>query len=301
MRVTQSMLSSNMLRNLNNSYSKMGKLQEQLTSGSKINRPSDDPVAAIKGMGFRTDLNKVEQFTRNMNQVNSWIDTTDESLGQVGEALKRVQELVTQAANDTNGSDEREKILAEISQIKAQIKDVANTKVGDDYIFSGTKTQSPLYDANGNMIPATTTGTSFNSDVKIEVFDGIQLNVNTDAVQLFKDIEDTLTSIEGQLSVEPGGDEDDANELSALLGDIQAVYEDVLAERAEVGAKQNRAEMMTNRLSIQEINVKEQMSNNEDVDYAEAITEMVTQESIHQAALSVGANIIQQTLVDFIR
>lgn len=109
MRVTQSMLSSNMLRNLNNSYSKMGKLQEQLTSGSKINRPSDDPVAAIKGMGYRTDLNKVEQFTRNMNQVNSWIDTTDESLGQVSEALKRVQELVTQAANDTNDSDDREK------------------------------------------------------------------------------------------------------------------------------------------------------------------------------------------------
>ncbi|WP_346235410.1 flagellar hook-associated protein FlgL [Lysinibacillus telephonicus] len=301
MRVTQSMLSSNMLRNLNNSYSKMGKLQEQLTSGSKINRPSDDPVAAIKGMGYRTDLNKVEQFTRNMNQVNSWIDTTDESLGQVSEALKRVQELVTQAANDTNDSDDREKILAEISQIKAQIKDVANTKVGDDYIFSGTKTQSPLYDANGNLIPATTTGTAFNADVKIEVFDGIQLNVNTDAVQLFKDIEDTLTSIEGQLSAEPGGDGDDATELSSLLGNIQAVYEDVLAERAEVGAKQNRVEMMTNRLSIQEINVKKQMSNNEDVDYAESITEMVTQESIHQAALSVGANIIQQTLVDFIR
>ena len=63
----------------------------------------------------------------------------------------------------------------------------------------------------------------------------------------------------------------------------------------------NRLEMMENRLDIQFVNVTKQKSNNEDVDYAEAITQMVTAESIHQAALSTGAKIIQQTLVDFIR
>lgn len=58
---------------------------------------------------------------------------------------------------------------------------------------------------------------------------------------------------------------------------------------------------MENRLSIREVSVTKQLSNNEDVDYAKAITEMVTSESIHQASLSVGSKIIQQTLVDFIR
>lgn len=58
---------------------------------------------------------------------------------------------------------------------------------------------------------------------------------------------------------------------------------------------------MTNRLALHETNVTKQLSENEDVDYAKAITEMITAESIHQAALSVGAKIIQQTLVDFIR
>lgn len=94
MRVTQSMLSGNMLRNLNNSYGKMSKLQDQLASGSKINRPSDDPVIAVKGMGYRRELGKVEQFTRNMNEVNSWLDTSNESLDQVNTALARVKELI---------------------------------------------------------------------------------------------------------------------------------------------------------------------------------------------------------------
>ena len=102
MRVTQSMLSSNMLRNLNNSYGKMSKYQEQLQSGKMVNRPSDDPVVAVKGMGYRVDLDKNAQFQRNIGEANSWLNSTDTAFDQVGEALKRVKELTVQAANDTN-------------------------------------------------------------------------------------------------------------------------------------------------------------------------------------------------------
>ena len=59
MRVTQSMLSNNMLRNLSTSYNKMGKVQDQIRSGKKVTRPSDDPVVAMKGIGYRTALDKV--------------------------------------------------------------------------------------------------------------------------------------------------------------------------------------------------------------------------------------------------
>ena len=94
-RVTQSMLSNNMLRNLNTSYSKMSKLQDQINSGRKFARPSDDPVAAVKGMDYRVQLDKIGQFTRNINEMKSWVDTTDSSLSDVTSALTRVQELVT--------------------------------------------------------------------------------------------------------------------------------------------------------------------------------------------------------------
>ena len=110
MRVTQSMLSNNMLRNLSGSYNKMAKLQEQINSGKKITRPSQDPVVAIKGIGYRTDLNKVEQYQRNLGEVNNWLDSSDDALDKVGIALHRVQELVTQASTDTLTPDDRTKI-----------------------------------------------------------------------------------------------------------------------------------------------------------------------------------------------
>jgi len=79
------------------------------------------------------------------------------------------------------------------------------------------------------------------------------------------------------------------------------MHNKILEAQADVGARQNRIEMMENRLGIREVSVTKQLRDTESVDYSKAITEMVTNESIHQAALSVGAKIIQQTLVDFIR
>lgn len=308
MRVTQSMLSSNMLRNLSSSYSKMGKLQNQITSGSKISRPSDDPVVAVKGIGYRTNLNKVEQYQRNMNEVNNWLDTSDDTLDHVGIALIRTQELVTQAANDSNTPEDREKIKAEIDQLKFQIRDLANTKVGEKYLFSGTNTLSPVFGegtfagqtyTEGDSLSALvgTASTGYTNSVEIEVYDGVNLNVNTNAVEMFAQIDDLLTNVQGKLS-NPAST---GTEIGDLLGDISNVQNTLLENRADIGARQNRVEMMINRLATQEVVVTKQLSDNEDIDYEKVITEMVTQESIHQASLSVGAKIIQATLVDFIR
>jgi len=306
MRVTQSMLSSNMLRNLNTSYNKMSKYQDMLDSGSVISRPSDDPVVAVKGMGYRIDLDKNQQYQRNLREANTWLDTTDEALDQVGGALKRVKELIIQAANDTNTADDRRKINAEMQQIKGQLRDIANTKVGENYIFSGTHTNQPLYtDQTGPQNPAITTGG--NKPIEINVFDGISMNINTSGTDLFNNIDGFMTHVTTLLESGATGPEignalglevtNGANKIPGLDG----IYENTLTARADVGARQNRVEMMENRLSLQEVNVTKQLSKNEDTDYAKTITDMVTQESIHQAALSVGAKIIQQTLVDFIR
>lgn len=306
MRVTQSMLSSNMLRNLNTSYNKMSKYQNMLDSGRKITRPSEDPVVAVKGMGYRIDLDKNEQYQRNIREAHTWLDTTDEALDQAGSALKRVKELIVQAANDTNTSGDRQKISAEMQQLKEQLRDVANTRVGENYIFSGTHTNEPLYtDKTGPQNPAITTGGQ--KAIEINVFDGIPMNINTPGADLFKDIDGFMTHVttllqSGATATEIG----DALGLETSSGGnkipgLDAVYEKTLTVRADVGARQNRVEMMENRLSLQEINVTKQLSVNEDTDYAKTITDMVTQESIHQASLSVGAKIIQQTLVDFIR
>jgi len=308
MRVTQSMLSNNMLRNLNTNYGKMSKLQEQINSGSKISRPSDDPVVAVKGMGYRIDIDKIEQYQRNIGEAHTWLDSSDTALGLVGDSLHRVKELVVQAANDTNTADDRKKIAEEIKQIQEEFRDIANTKVGDNYIFSGTHTNMPLYtDGVAGQNPALSDAGKTKA-FKLNVFDGVSIQVNSNASGLFAKVNHFMGELSSLLSSGATGSEI-GNALGAEMLDsgsttipaLDAVTNEALVLRSEVGARQNRIELMQNRLDLQFVNVTKQLSNNEDTDYSKAITEMTTAESIHQASLSVGSKIIQQTLVDFIR
>jgi len=269
----------------------MGKLQEQLSSGKKVNRPSDDPVVVMKGMGYRMQVDKVAQYQKNLGEVNNWLDSSDDALDNVGQALHRAKELVTNAANTgAMTPEDRDKIKIELKQLQEQIQDLANTKVGDKYIFSGTMTDKPLYDKVANSFPADTT--AFDKSIEIEVFDGVNLKVNTNATALFEGIDELFKVI-------TAGDDD--VDFGAAIKEIETQLDAVLTSRADIGARSNRAELMHNRLEMQEGAAKKQQSENEDIDYEKVITDMLTQEAIHNAALSVGARIIQPSLVDFLR
>ena len=270
----------------------MGKLQEQVYTGKKVSRPSDDPVVVMKGMGYRIQVDKVAQYQRNLGEVHNRLDSSDDALDTVGKALSRASELVNKGANDVLTPEDREKIQSELKQIREQIQDMANSKVGDKYIFSGTKTSTPLYDKANGYPAAGTAG--FDSSVEIEVFDGVSLQVNTNGLELFAGIDKVFEDLLNNPNPDHAA-------FSTAMTEIDGKIDGVLTARADIGARQNRAEMMENRLDAQEGISKKQMSENEDVNQAEAITEMITQESIHRAALSVGARIIQPSLVDFLR
>jgi flagellar hook-associated protein 3 FlgL len=299
MRVTQSMLANNMLRNLSSSYERLGKYQEQLTTGKKITRPSDDPVVAMKGIAYREDLARVKQYQGNIGEVHNWIDSADDALDKVGLALQRVQELVVQASTDTATPDDRKKIADEIDQIQKHIVDVANTKVGGKYIFNGADTLNPLF--IGYPGDATFTVNGNQSDVEIEVFDGITLDVNIDGKTLFGDETTGIIGMLNNLKTALNDPNSTGNTIDGYLSQVEAQQNALLSARSELGAKQNRVEMMENRLATQEVITTKVMSNNEDIDYEKTITELISQESVHRAALGVGARIIQPTLVDFLR
>lgn len=287
------MLSNNLLNNLSNSYKRLSTYQNQLDTGSKINRPSDDPVVATKGMGYRSTLNKINQFTSNATEASNWLDTTDSALGNVGDALVRVKELVTQASTDSLTSDDRNKISAEIKQIRSQIQDLGNTQVGNKYLFNGTKTTQALFDENGNF-----TSNTSDKKVNIEVFDGVTIDVNSaTGATLFQNIDTAL----GNLSNTLDNTGSTADQIGAYLTTASNLQDNVLTSRADVGARQNRLDMMTDRLSSQETISTNQMSKNEDIEYEKVISQYMTEQSIHNASLSVGASIIQPSLVDFIK
>lgn len=293
MRVTQSMLAGSSLRNLSKSYEKMGTYQDQLATGKKINRPSDDPVVAMKGMHYRTNLTEVEQYQRNISEAYQWMENSEAGIEQGTQVLQRVRELMVQASNGTNGPEDLKAIGAEIKQLKEDLVGSANTQVAGNYIFNGTQTKEAPVTLNAD---GTVTVNIDKSSFEIEVSKGVQLKANINSDNVFsEDLFAVMGSIEKALS------SGDASGLDGLLSDLDGKMDSMSAERAELGARYNRLELIEDRVGKQEIVSTRILSENEDADLEKVIMDLTAQESIHRAALSVGARIIQPTLMDFLR
>lgn len=300
MRITQSMLSNNMLNNLMKSQSKMDQYLEQLYTGKKINRPSDDPVVAMKGINYRAQLVEVEQFKRNTGEVNNWMDNSDASLDKATKALQRMNELAVQASNTGSQSPEDLKSTREeVAQLKEHLIDIANTKVNGNYIFNGTSTDTPPITMDGDQVIV-----DINREpIMIEVSSNtkIQGNVKSENIfsnELFKDIDNLLAKLNGDTV---DGENVDLGSMDSSIDALDKNINNMIDARAELGARMNRLELIENRLEEQEIVATKTMSDNEDIHFEEAITNLITQESLHRAALSAGSRIIQPTLLDFLR
>lgn len=296
MRVTQSMLQNNMLDNLFKSQAKMDKYLTQINTGKKISKPSDNPVIAMKGINYRTEVAEVEQYTRNASEVWNWFDHSDDVLDKTTKAMHRMEELAVQAANGTNSENELDSIAKEVEQLKEQLVEFANTQVNGKYIFNGTDTDKKPVILKEDGIVEIDKGTGWNDDVEIEVSKGINMAVNVSPEGLFD--EELFENIDSFLDGLKTGDTD---KLNKSLGELQESSSNVVQSRADLGARMNRLELIEDRLSHQGIIAEDIMKKNEGVDFEEAITNLLTEEVIHRAALAAGSKIIQPSLIDFLR
>lgn len=296
MRVTQSMLSSNSLRNLSESYRRMGKYEDQLATGKKINKPSDDPVVAMKGMYYRSNLTEIEQYKRNLSELYLWMENSEAGIDQANSALQRVRELTIQGQNDTNSPDDRKAIAREIEQLQQSLAATANTKIGGRYIFHGTDVMKPVVTSENPMEVADNLTSDKINNYQIEVSRGVFMKANVNPGNVFnQEMFDTVQKIQEQLeSPDPQG-------MDQLLDDLDKVMNTLSAERSELGARYNRLEMVETRLGQQEVMATKILSDNEDADIERVIMDLKSQESVHRAALSVSARVIQPTLMDFLR
>ncbi|WP_415815243.1 flagellar hook-associated protein FlgL [Mesobacillus thioparans] len=296
MRITQSMLSSNSLRNLSESYRRMGQYQDQLATGKKITKPSDDPVVAMKGMFYRSGLTEVEQYKRNLSELYLWMENSEAGIEQANNGLQRVRELVIQGKNGALSPSDREAVAREVEQIKADLVQVANTQVSGRYIFHGTDTDNPPVPVENPPTVAVNLSDPSLNNYKVEVSPGVSLRANISPAnvfnqELFNVVQEIQTALEN----------DKPEDLEGLLGRLDKTMDTLSSERAELGARYNRLEVIDSRLGQQEVMANRVLSDNEDADIERVITDLKTQESVHRAALGVGARILQPTLLDFLR
>jgi flagellar hook-associated protein 3 FlgL len=151
MRVADKMAYEQVNANIGKNRTNMAELQNQAATQKRVNKPSDDPLAAARVLANRVDLQGNKQYTKSLGYAHSFLAYTDTSLGDLTETLVRAKELAINQSNDASaGPDTRRVVATEVNQLLNSMVQIGNRKLGDRFIFGGYKTQSNPFDKNGD-------------------------------------------------------------------------------------------------------------------------------------------------------
>jgi flagellar hook-associated protein 3 FlgL len=185
MRITNQMISNNLLWNLNSTLRALEKVNKQITSTLTAAKPSEDPVAVTKALRIKSNMVANTQYEKNAKDAVEWLNATDTALQSIKKDLDTVRERVLSAANDTNtNASGRPEIGVEVREILLGVVEAINTNIGGQYIFGGTNTTEPPCTMYGALDPLTWRDN--NSQNFYEVGMGITIGVNTTAEDVFK-------------------------------------------------------------------------------------------------------------------
>jgi len=294
-RITTQMVSRNILADLNATAQRLDRTRAKASSGKEITRPSDDPFGTARALKLRESLIGTAQYQRNAQDAQGWQDTTEAALEEITLIVQRLNTLAVQASSDTADAASRDAIANEVSQLVDSLKEQANASFVGRHVFGGTATTAPPYRAGADD--------GYDGDggiVARELGPGVSIPLNFTGLQVIGD--DTtglladVRAFEAQLRADDG-----AGLRTTAIGSLDANLDALLAVRATNGANSERVEAAMNRLAQYAETTTRQLSETEDADFAQVMIDLNSQQAAYQAALKSGANIVQASLMDFLR
>jgi flagellar hook-associated protein 3 FlgL len=300
-RITTQMTTARVLANINNVQDQLATTQQQLSTGLRINQPSDDPYGASLAIQLKNDLQGLTTYSNNVTDGTAWASAADTSLSNVMNMLQRAQELTVQASNGVESATDLSATADEIDQLADAMKQEANTQYNGQYIFSGTATTTqPYSSATGDVFQGNTAA------ITRQIGPGSSLQVNTDISGLLGSgtsandgkLLNTLRTIAADMRSGNGAGVADlsANQLSNLQNSLNSLVQ----LQANAGAAQNRLTLAGDRIQGLQNSDTAALSNDEDVNMAQAVTTFSSEQAAFSAALKAGANIVQSSLMDFL-
>lgn len=286
-RITGRSISDSALRGLQASLERSATLQEQLSSGRRISRPSDDPSGTASAMTFRSQRAAAEQHLRNIDTIQGRLNVTDTAVTDLSARLNKVRELVVQSRSGALSQEGRDALAAEVTAIRGSVVDIYNTRYLDRPVFGGTTPGIVAVDASGAYV---------GDDQPVE------LRINRDA-RVRVDVRgtdvgaDTVPDLLDQLAGEIAAGSVSAASFTAL--DDERVK--VLTAIGDIGARSARVDAAKDQVDSMRLDLQGRISENEDIDLPETIMNLQAQQVAYQSALGAAAKVLQTSLVDFLK
>lgn len=298
-RVTHQTVQRSTLANLQLNLSKMSDLQGRVSGGKVITKPSDDPAGTASSMRLRGDLRVTEQYARNAADGIGWLTTVDSSLQASITALRQARNLVVQGASSGTGNEvTRNAIATELEGLRDALLEQANSTYLGRPVFAGTTSAGHAYEVTPGDPPTYEWLGHEAGSVQRRVGPATTVRADSDGRLAFGDGDDSVFALIDRIVAELRAED---GEVGHFLADIDVRMEKMLAELADVGARYKQLTAAQVATEEAMVGLKGQIAAIEDIDLAEALVELQSQEVAYQAALGATARVLQPSLLDFIR
>lgn len=289
-------------------------LNEQMSTGLRINRASDDAGGYARARRLDALTDRYEQYQKSIDTARPWVTHTQDHLDRMGDLLQQAHEQGVRASNDTFSASDRADFADAIASLRAELVDNLNAQVGDEYLFAGVDTQSaapfqsdgtPAGNALGTPA-ASLNYTDVEGDRTRRVGPNLDLAVNLDGrdVHQFETapgvdmtITESLKNLEDALR-----DPNTATyTIEEALGQVDNARDHVVDMGARAGTIARRLDASAEQLEQSGIEYEARRSEIEDADYVEVLTRFQEKQGQLQAALQVSASVMQTSLLDYLR
>ncbi|MDI9493570.1 MAG: flagellar hook-associated protein FlgL [Bacillota bacterium] len=341
MRITNKMITTQYTRSLNRLAAELNRLNNQVSSGRKFAKASENTSAAVKAFQLRKDMSRIEGYKENIAHAKSTLTNAESALMHIEELMRTTTEKIITGLNDTQSWEERAIIATELRSLQAQLLQTLNSTASDSYYFGGTNTETKPFEViDGKLyyngydldlpLPA---GTPEENEAKLkelasdtlyidiglsvkfdpatgEIDEGTVFGYSIAGINVVgsgtttvegEEVSNNIYNLLGALAAEFESENYSHAKADALFGHLKDASQGIMRTITEIGAKTSYLDFMAERLEDQDFNLQERQVDVEGIDPAEAIINFETQKFAYNAALQMGARIIQPSIFDFMR
>jgi flagellar hook-associated protein 3 FlgL len=274
----------------------LARLQEQLSSGARIQRPSDDPSAFTEARQMELLHNRYSQYMRSIGSSQTWVDHTQEGLDKLSDLFTEAYERGVRSNNATYSDGDREAEATKLEAILENMLDVLNTRAGDEYIFAGSRTTvKPFVQAAGVV-----SYDGNNGSRERHIGRDLTMNINVDG-QRIHDTGQGYTITEAVQNLIDALRSGVPADIDTAIGEVAASRDHVIDLGGEAGSMANRLDLAEQQLRDASVIVESRRSELEDLDFAEALSKFQQAQVGLEAAVRVAAAVINTTLLDYLR
>jgi flagellar hook-associated protein 3 FlgL len=294
MRISENSMVQDFLKNLEEARRRWFGWNQQVSTGKKIQKPSDNPADSARLVRIQDEFARANQYLRNVSRAQSRLGTASSALNTLRNLTITASEKTIGALTGTTSQDSRDAIALELNGILENIEQIASTSVDGLYIFSGSRVDTaPFTKVGGNYV--------YQGDgnaATIEVTQGESIQVAVPGDEVFSDASADLLNTMRQLIDQLNAGDVDAAQSS--LGDLQDAGKAIDAARFKISTSINQADSANSRLNDHLMDLTSEVSHLQDADMAEAISRMAQSETALDAALGAGSHMQQGSLFDYL-